>query len=307
MFFKVLDKFFDEIKHIISFVVLVLITVALVLFLYWITYAAKIALPDFLNSFVQGIIGFFEPILRLYHDYDKIKDILPVICATIIAVVVYCLNCLVVLLEDFHKKCHTTRDACRIQLEKAINTQLHNSFLDELRKNTLMLIKVKILAEKSESYLAKMSAVNTEEIASSIEKNILISVNSNLIKNKGNDKNSVYFLVMNNENTRQVLTEIVSISSRLISQNMAQNLKLQFCCVCEVFENIAEFEKINTYLNKLIELKLTNIIAGTEAVKVYYENLHPEMYNFKVLGEYNVKREQEEKNRLIMLYALQRR
>ena len=52
MIFKVIDKFFKEIKQILSVLSLALLSISVFMFIYWLFYVIKLDMPIWLNSIV---------------------------------------------------------------------------------------------------------------------------------------------------------------------------------------------------------------------------------------------------------------
>ena len=77
MFFKLIDKFFDEIKKILSIVSFVLIALSVLLFVYWFLFAFKFSFPQWLNSFVWGVIDVFSWWYKPNKQHNEIIGILP--------------------------------------------------------------------------------------------------------------------------------------------------------------------------------------------------------------------------------------
>ena len=87
---------------------------------------------------------------------------MPALCSVLFGAVTYFLNCTLVYLENNHKKFQKTMNNYRLKLEKDINTQLHKDFLDELKKNSYMLVKISIEVQNHESYLTAMTDENLD-------------------------------------------------------------------------------------------------------------------------------------------------
>ena len=309
MFFKTIDKFFDEIKKILSAIILAFIAMAIFMFIYWILYLAKINLPDGLNNFAWGTIDFFFQWYKSSKQYEQVIDIMPALCSVLFGAVTYFLNCTLVYLENNHKKFQKTMNDYRLKLEKDINTQLHKDFLDELKKSSYMLVKISIEVQNHESYLTAMTDENLDidAIKKEIEQCILAAVKSDYLSNKGRDENGVYFLLSNIQNSRDFFTELVQKSSQLIKTYLRPKMTINFFCGAELFNDASEFQAKSDYLDRVISLKIPNKIVITPRYKLYFENLFPSMYAFKVLGEYNLNPNKGLEGKNTMLYSMQRR
>lgn len=308
MFFKSLDKFFEELKTVISVIIFVLIAMAILMFFYWFAYCGKVIMPDWLNSFVWSVINFFA---QSYKDTPVYKDnieILPVLTSVIFGFLTYLANCLLVFLENNHKKYKQSVENYKENLAKTINQELHKDFLHELRRTSFMLVKIKIVIHKKTSYLTAMTDddVNSEQLEKEIEKYILASVKSGILHSKGKTDDSVYFVVSNLNNTKEFFAELVTKSSQLIQSHIRPKMDIGFYCGVELFNDLSEFDEKSSYLDRVLNLKIPNKIVATPRFKIYFDNIVPSLYDFKVLGEYNLSADEDiVKN--TMIYSLQRK
>ncbi len=308
MFFKLIDKFFDEIKKILSIVSFVLIALSVLLFVYWFLFAFKFSFPQWLNSFVWGVIDVFSWWYKPNKQHNEIIGILPVLCSIVCGVLAYIVNCTIVAMENNHKKFRESVTNYRKNLENKINTQLHNSFLDELKANSLMLVKIRINVESKVSYLTNpnASAVDTQKFGVEIEKEILSSIDNPNIKTKGSDDGSIYLVLTNLEQSKDFLAELVENSADIIKKYISRTVSINFLCCAEIFNDMSEFAQKSAYLDKILSLKIPNKIAITPKFKIYYENLYPSFYYFRVLGEYNLN-SNPDNTKNTTLFTLQRK
>ena len=306
MAFKSLDKIFSELKKILSVIALSFIAMSLFMFIYWLLYSAKMDLPDWLNSFAWTVIDFFAKGLKTTKSYSEIVDILPVLCSVIFGVLTYIVNCLNLFTENMHEKYKKSVIDYRTKLENKINSDLHKDFLKDLKKSSFMLIKLKIEVIKKESYLSEYSEekIDANQIRNEIEKNILMSVPSELIQNKGRSDEGVYFLLSDFSESKAFFASLVKISSKLIKEKIESRLNINFYCGVELFENISQFEEKSKYLDKVLELRIPNKIIITPKYKLYFDNLYSSYFNFNVQGEYSLS-ENQDSGKNIMLYSMQ--
>lgn len=308
MFFKSFDKIFDDIKHIISIVSFVFISMAILMLLYWFAFCAKLSMPSWLNSFVWAVIDFFAQSFKNTPSYRENIEILPVLTSVIFGVLTYIANCLLVFFDNYQKSYRKSVDNYKEKLAKTINKELHKDFVNELKKNTYMLVKIKVVAEQHVSYLTAMTdtEVNSRELEKEIEKLILESVQSNIVYKKGEADGSVYFVISSINDSKEFLTELVEQSSKLIKNYLRPKLKIGFYCGAALLNKIEDIDSKAVYLNRIIDLKIPNKIVVTPRFKLYFDNIQPNAYNFLVLGEYNLSGNPENRQDT-MLYALQRK
>ena len=304
MIFKVIDKFFKEIKQILSVLSLVLLSISVFMFIYWLFYVIKLDMPICLNSIVSWIIDFFAQPIKHTSDYERLVDILPVLCSILFAFFTYLVNCTIFLLENSHKKYHKYVDNCRLKLEKTINNELHKDFLSELKKNSFMMVKIAISVKNKESYLSTSDDfVDEKSIKNEIEQCILATMKQNTAFTKGKTENGVYFLVSDFLYSKTFFEELVSKAAKVINSYMTPKLEVNFYCCAEVFDEINQLENISKYLDMINSIKISNRIVVTPRYKVCFENLYSTLYEFKLLGEYNIN-ENNIIQKNIMLYSL---
>lgn len=308
MFFKVIDKFFLQIKQIISLIVMLLIVLATLTFLFWILNSAKVALPSFLNDFLWKVCDFFAVFYLNSSKYRELHELLPVITSVILGVIAYLANCLMVFLECNHKKYHEAVYHYKKFVQKNVNKQLENDFHTELRKSTLLFVKIKVCAEQKTSYLtaATDEIHDTDTISKNIEERILNSISHSYIKQKGKTNDSIYFLLNNFDNTKAFFSEVVENATKIINENLKPKLDIAFYCGCELLNDSSELQAQDKCISKMFGMKLANKIIVTNKFKVFYENLYKDMFDFSVQGEYNLNDSDVEVVNT-MLYILQRK
>ena len=154
-FARFIDKFFEEIKYMITLIVFFNISMAVLLFIYWLVFSAKLTLPYWLELFVWNMIDFWAQGIKDTPMYQEITPILPVLISGVFVILTYFLNCLIVFLESNHEKFNKKVDDYKQHLAKKINEELHHDFINELKKNNYMLLKIKIVAIRHTSYLSE--------------------------------------------------------------------------------------------------------------------------------------------------------
>ena len=308
MFFRAIDKFFFQIKNFITIITFVLIGFSCLFFVYWLLFSANLKMPDIFNAFIWSIIDFFAQSFKNTPLYNEILPLLPVLTCGIFILLTYLANCLMVFLENNHRLFKNCVQNYKTNLEKTINTELHNDFINELKRTSYMLIKINIAVIKQESYLSTMSQddINSSTLEDYIEKQIVDTIDSQYIEKKGVHNRSGYFLINNIEYSKDFLIELVSKSSKVISSQLRPKLEIDFYCVVELLNNLSEFPEKSDSMDKILDLKIKNKIAATPRVKVYFDNIFPNVYKFDTLGEYNLSQiPANTKN--VMIYSMSRK
>ena len=165
MFYKIarfLDNFFEEIKYMVTLVVFFCIAMAVLFFIYWLVFSARLTMPYWLELFVWNVIDFWAQGIKGTPLYREIVPILPVLVCGIFVVITYFLNCFIVFLESNHKLLNQKVEDYKQNIAKKINEELHHDFINELKKNSHMLLKIKISATMHSSYLTAMTDVQVD-------------------------------------------------------------------------------------------------------------------------------------------------
>lgn len=290
MFFKLIDKLLSNLKKVISAVSFFLIGFAIYFFVYWLLYSANVPLPQAFTGFSWAIIDFFAFAIKHKPIYSELLPVLPVATCAIFIFITYFLNCLINLVDVNQTLVKDISVKKRIALEKKINTQLHKSFIDELNINKFAMIKIKIVATQQESYL---SSLNTDPIdlialAKKIETSVLDSFDSQLILKKGRDDNSLFFILNDLSNMKNIVTQLVSISTQCINKELRPKLSIDFLCGIDLAGDNLQFPGVASYLDRIINLKIKNKILVSPKFKVYFENIFPDVFSFNMSGEYNL-------------------
>ena len=308
MFFKAIDKFFYQLRQLLSVVIFILIALSCIYFIYWLIFNANVKLPDFLTAVLWSVIDFFAMSIKHKPLYNDMLPVLPIMTCGIFILLTYIANCLMILLENNHRFFRNCVDAYKDNLAKTINAELHNDFINELKRTAYMLVKIRISAVHHTSYLTAVTDgnINTQEIEKSVERQILETMDSKLIDNKGMDDRCVYFLLTNFSESKRFLSDLVSRSSTLIKKQIRPKLDINFYCAVDLFNDLSEFTEKSNYLNKVLNLKIENKIAATPRTKVYFENILPSEYQFGVQGEYNLS-SNPDKAKNVMIYSMRRK
>ena len=269
MFFKLTGKLLDKLKNIFSVLSFFCIAMSVLFFIYWLLYAFGFEnFPKPLNNIVWGSVDLFFGWWMSSAQFKEVVDILPVLSSILYGILAYLINCTIVSFGNIQKEVKKTAENYRQNLENKINSQLHSSFLDDLKTNSFMLIKIKTDVSIKTSYLTNPNAVV--------------------------------------DNSKDFLTQVVNTSVSSINKYLKENTTVSFYCCAEVFSDLKEFEEKSVYLNRVLALKISNKIAITPKFKMYYENLFPSFYYFKVLGEYNLNASSDN-TKNTTLYTIQRK
>lgn len=308
MFFRVIDKFFIQIKQFLSVVSFIFIALATFYFIYWLVISAKIILPDGLNAFVWAIIDFFAVSIKGTKVYQNNLAVLPVYVSGIFILLTYLTNCLIDFMDKNHNLFKNYINVYKENIEKEINVKLHKDFLKELKRLNFMAIKMNIDVFKHESYLSADTDkdIDVDAIKSEIQSKILESVTSPYIKHKEIADNTVNLLVNDFDNSQDAIFELVAKSAAIINEKLSKKLSIVFYCGIELFNDMSEYNTVSKYLDKILTLKIKNKIAVTPKFKVFFENIFPNMYYFDSTGEYNVSNNPDVvKN--VMFYSIRRK
>lgn len=308
MLFKAIDKFFDKIKYLLSLIIFVLIAMATLFFIYWLLFSAKIAMPEWFNRFAWSNIDFWAQVIKGTPLYKELIPVLPVLVSGVYIILTYFANCLMTFLENNHKRFGQCVEQYKSNLARTINEELHNDFINELKRTTFMMFKIKVAVTKQESYLNALTLDNVDpiQLEDTIQKQILTAVSSDLIQEKGMDNNSVYFVITDFEKAKDFMLQLVNTSADKIKAQMRPKITICFYCGVELYNDIQEQDVIKIYLDKIVDLKITNKIAATPRFKLYYENIYPTYFKFDVMGEYNLS-ENEDTPKNIMIYSIKRK
>ena len=290
MIFKIIDICFSKLKILISLVNFFIIVLSIFMLIYWLFVVANVSVSGFLSYFANNIINFFSVIIPDKTKVSDISQITPVFVSIILCVIAYLVNYLITFVDNCHNKYKNYVESYKKHLEYKINTQLHKDFLSELKKTNLLLLKFKVTVTKKSSYLADFECeqINPDEIQENIMKSLYQSIKSSDIVEKGFDRGAMYIVSSKIENSKDLFTLIVSQVSDLMKQNYNQNLKITFSCVAELLENLNNCAIVQNLLSKILSLNIFDKLVATPKFKLYFDNLLPNVYNFTVVGDYNL-------------------
>lgn len=290
MQFKVLDKIIFEIKKVIFLIAAFVIFLAFSLLIYWVLLNMHLKLPLFFESFLQNVIAFVAQFYNKTSFYQMSIDMQPVLISVLFGIIAYFLNCLSdvvdMLYDDFKK--HKRQELAN--LEQKINFELRKDFLSQVSTYNLMLIKIKINVESFSTYLTQHldSDVNINDIENNILTQILSGISATNIVQKGKGLGCIYFLISDLDESKMFFSKIVDITTTTVKKALQPRIKITFLCAADVLVDIKEFEQKDFVTTKILDYNIPNKIVVTPAVKVYYDTLYKECYNFSILGEYNL-------------------
>ena len=307
---KFLDKFFEEIKYMITIVVFFNIAMAVLFFIYWLVFCARLTVPYWLELFIWNVIDFWAQGIKHTPLYNEITTILPVLVSGIFVVITYILNCFIVFLEGNHERLNKKVDDYKRKIEKKINEELHHDFIKELKKNNYMLLKIKIAATLHTSYLTAMTDVqiDTAKLEEKIQKAILDSMNEPYIQDKALSNGSLYFFLNDVSVSKDFIVNLVTVSSRLIKPELVPKLDVAFYCAVDLLENPSDLKVRAEYLDRVLNIKIKNKIIATPKFKLYFETIYPGVYQFDVMGQYYIESpDANGKLDSVMVYSLRRK
>lgn len=312
MFYKIarfIDNFFEEIKYMVTLVVFFCIAMAVLFFIYWLVFSARLTMPYWLELFVWNVIDFWAQGIKGTPLYREIVPILPVLVCGIFVVITYFLNCFIVFLESNHKLLNQKVEDYKQNIAKKINEELHHDFINELKKNSHMLLKIKISATMHSSYLTAMTdvQVDTDKLEDKLQKAILASMHEPYIQSKSIDNGSLTFLLNDISMSKDFIINLVTNASRLIKPELVPKLEVAFYCAVDLLDNLVDLQAKELYLSRVLNIKIKNKIIATPRFKLFFETIYPSAYHFDTLGQYNIESEHDGKLTSVMIYSLRRK
>ena len=290
MFLKLVDKLVFELKRVVYIVVFLLIITAFLMFVYWVGVNMKFSMPQLFSDFVTSTTHIFTDFLKPFSIYRDIIQVLPVTASIIIGLLAYLLNCFCDILDMLHDSYKKNWLNKKLKLERKINKELHKNFLKELESYSLMLVKINIVAEFLSSYLTAHidGVVDTEELSKKISSEILQSVSTSNIIQKGVRGKCIYFLLSDLANSKLFFNSLVDSTTEIVSRYLSNKIKIKFYCAVDVMNYINELPHKEVVTDKIINFAIPNSIIVTPAVKTYYENLYKDLFKFSISGEFNL-------------------
>lgn len=290
----------------ISAVIFIFLIIAVSFFLYWLITSMNIILPNFINDFFQyGISligsGFIDSDL-----YKNITMLLPLVVSIIFILLTYISNCILLYVEQSHKKFQKYVTDYKNNLEKTINQQLKRNFINELTKTNFFVTKMKIEVKTLNSYLhTPLPEEECRKLEATILTSIFKAMNQSYIIKKELEQDGIYFICADMRLSSEFYAEFVSKAVTYINKYMLDKVSINFYCSVDVFDNECEEKLKLAEMDKILALKVRNKILVSPRFKVYFQELYPGYFIFKLLGEYNFS-ETTYKSQYVNIYTLHR-
>ena len=306
MNFKTIDSLFLQIKKLITIIIFISLSLAIVYFIYWLILSIKITLPEVINNLFLIPINMLGAKIQNAPEQNDVLFLLPVAVSLVFIILTYLLNCILQFVEFSHKNYLKFVEDYKADLEIKINTQLKKNFVQELSKTNYFATKLRIAVESPESYLKEsMSKEAQIELENRIIQEISDSINDGVIK-KGTNASDAYFISSEPKNAVDFYTGLVQKTIKIINKYLSGQIKINFYCAIDVFDTEYEANFKLIELDKIINLKVKNKILVAPRFKTYFQELYPGYFTFKLLGEYNFSKNNY-KSHYINIYTLHRR
>ncbi len=306
MNFRTIDSIFNQAKKIISGCMFVTLIMSVLFFLYWLITSMKIVLPGFINGFFLFWINIVNNAIKETSFYKSVTMLLPLIVSVIFIVLTYLLNCVMVYVEQCHSDYKKYVENYKANLEKTINMQLRRNFINELSRTNYFLTKMRLQVKTLNSYLHEpLPEEECKKIEDTILRSILNAMGQPYVINKGMDGNSIYFICNDMRLASEFYTHFVAKSIAYINKHIQEKISINFYCAVDVFdfENEIKFKLME--LDKILDLRVRNKILVSPRFKVYYQELYPGYFVFKLLGEYNFSKTSY-RSQFVNIYTLHR-
>lgn len=306
MNFRTIDNLFLQAKKIVTVFIFIFLIISVLFFLYWLIVSMKIVLPDFINVLFMGLINMIAIAIKDSPLYKNVEVLLPLVVSMLFIVLTYLFNCILAYLEDAHKKFGKYVNNYKMNLEVTINKQLQKNYIDELNKTKFFMTMVKIEVKNLNSYLHE--PVPEEEIKA-LENKILSSLcklmNLPCIMSKVHSDENVLFICNDLRMASEFYANIVQKTVALINKNMMEKISINFFCAVDVFDNENEINFKTAEIKKITDLRIRNKILVSPRFKVFYQEMYPGYFIFKLLGEYNFSKTAY-KSQYVNIYTLHR-
>ena len=266
----------------------------------------KIVLPGFINGFFLFWINIVNNAIKETSFYKSVTMLLPLIVSVIFIVLTYLLNCVMVYVEQCHSDYKKYVENYKANLEKTINMQLRRNFINELSRTNYFLTKMRLQVKTLNSYLHEpLPEEECKKIEDTILRSILNAMGQPYVINKGMDGNSIYFICNDMRLASEFYTHFVAKSIAYINKHIQEKISINFYCAVDVFdfENEIKFKLME--LDKILDLRVRNKILVSPRFKVYYQELYPGYFVFKLLGEYNFSKTSY-RSQFVNIYTLHR-
>ena len=306
MNFRTIDSLFEQAKKIISGCMFLTLIMSVMFFLYWLIISMRITLPAFINGFFLFWINLVSNAFKDVYFYKNITMLLPLVVSVMFIVLTYLLNCVMVYIEQSHSNYKKYVENYKQNLEKTINMQLRRNFINELTRTNYFLTKMRLQIKTLNSYLHEpLPEEDCRNLEDRILRSILNAMNHPYIINKGMDGNNIYFVCNDMRLAAEFYTHFVAKSIAYINKYMQEKISINFYCAVDVFdfENEIKFKLLE--LNKILDLSIRNKILVSPRFKVYYQELYPGYFVFKLLGEYNFSKTSY-RSQYVNIYTLHR-
>ena len=304
---KIIDSLFEHMKKLITILVFISLTLAIIYFIYWLIVSIKIPLPEAVNNLFLAPTNMINAQIPNFPNVKDVFLLLPIAISLIFIILTYLLNYILQFVELIHKNYLNFVDTYKTILEMKINTQLKQNFIKELNKSVFLATKLKIEAESPNSYLRNtLSKKNLTALENKITKEILEEIKDVSIIRKDFSEANAYFIAAIPQNTALFFTTFINKTVQIINENIKERVKINFYCAVDIFDTENEANYKLAELDKVINLKVPNKILVAPRFKTYYKELYPEYFTFSLLGEYNFSKNNY-KSKCINIYTLHRK
>lgn len=306
MNFKTIDGLFLHLKKLITILVFITLSLSVVYFIYWLLVSMKVTLPLEINNLFMIPIDLLGSTIKNAPEYKDVLFLLPVAVSLFFIVITYILNCILQYVETSHKNYLKFVDNYKANLETKINNQLKKNFVQELSKTDFYTTKLKIEIEPNESYLNEtLSEQERTALENKITEEIKNTIKNENILKKGISGSEAYFICSETKNAADFYSDFVKKTVHIINKNIKEKVKINFYCAVDVFDTQYEANFKLIELDKIVGLKVKNQILVAPRFKIFFQELYPGYFTFKLLGEYNFSKNNY-KSHYINIYTLHR-
>lgn len=307
MNFRTIDNLFLQAKKLITIIIFIFLILSVLFFLYWLLISMSITLPVFIDAFFVLVVNIAGEAIKNTPFYENLVFLLPLVVSMFFIAVTYLFSCLLVYVEDSHKKFKKYVQEYKANLEQSINKQLRRNFITELTKTNYFITKIRIQVKTLNSYLHEPMP---EEDCRTLEQKIITGVcnlmnQSNLYTKELVGTDSAYFVHTDLRLASEFYAYLVQKVVSLINRYMIDKISINFYCAVDVFDNENELKYKLAELDKIVDLKVRNKILVSPRFKVYFQELYPGYFVFKLLGEYNFS-QTSYRSQYVNIYTLHR-
>ena len=288
MKFQVVEKLFFRAKQIISIINFVFLALSVVFFLYWLIICARVNVPQPINSFFGFFTEYAAQFMRSSSIYENLVLLLPIIYSCIFVFLTYVMSYALTYLEIKHREFLAFQERYKKSLEEKINAELKKAFIAEISQAKFLLIKLKIEASIVESFLRNFDDTpDVDKIQNEISKKIIDNLNDSFFSKKIINNGIIYLVNTNLKLAPELFIDLVNVSINTINQYISERYSLKFYCVAEIFNDESEFAEKSAVIDKILNLKIQNRIVIQPKFKTYFDEMDPESFMYKLIGEYN--------------------